>query len=77
MSPLGKSEDRTAITRGRLEGLARPDQQSSAYLVGRLQLQGCPQDGDGLTVFTLLSQHLWERGAHSLFAQSSHPSTLQ
>lgn len=32
----------------------------SAYLVGRFQLQGCPQNRDGLTVLPLLGQHLGE-----------------
>lgn len=61
------------MTRGRqLQGLASPAQQSSAYLVGRFQLQGSPQDGDGLTILTLLSQHLWERGTHSLHLPGAH-----
>lgn len=47
--------------------VTRQAHQSSAYLVGRLQLQGSPQDGDGLTIFTLLSQHLRERDTHSLY----------
>lgn len=36
-----------------------------AHLVGRFQLQSCSQDGDGLTVLTLLGQHLPEE-AHSV-----------
>lgn len=33
----------------------------SAHLIGRFQLQGCSQDGDGLTILALLGQHLQEQ----------------
>lgn len=60
------------MTRGsHLQRLGSPAQQS-AYLVGRFQLQGGPQDRDGLTVLTLLSQHLWETGTHSLNLPGAH-----
>lgn len=79
--PLGKPKARMAvISRNRQLGdlLDKPTRVLSTYLVGRFQLQGSPQDGNGLTVFTLLSQHLWERGTQSLYPpRTSLSSALQ